>query len=93
MENKYRWRLNLKSINDNFKNNLSQFPPIKSTFDNPTYFIGGGNSVFLKPEDHEDIKKIFPSATFEYIPGAGHWLHAEKPNEFLKLVSQFLATV
>lgn len=93
VDNKYRWRLNLKSINDNFKNHLSQFPPIQSTFDGPTYFIGGGDSVFLRPADHENIKKIFPSATFDYIAGAGHWLHAEKPNEFLKLVTQFLVNI
>lgn len=69
------------------------FPSVQSTFEGPTYFIGGGNSTFLKPSQHETIKQIFPSVKFDYIPGAGHWLHAEKPNEFLKLVTQFLATV
>uniref|UniRef100_A0A2S2PR79 sn-1-specific diacylglycerol lipase ABHD11 n=1 Tax=Schizaphis graminum TaxID=13262 RepID=A0A2S2PR79_SCHGA len=90
---KYKWRINLESINVNFKNNIAVFPPVQSTFDGQTYFIGGGDSVFLKPSDHDTIKQIFPSAKFEYIAGAGHWLHAEKPHEFLKLVSQFLATV
>ncbi|XP_060878747.1 protein ABHD11-like [Metopolophium dirhodum] len=90
---KYKWRINLESINVNFKNNIAVFPPIESTYDGPTYFIGGGDSVFLKPTDHEAIKQIFPSVKFDYIPGAGHWLHAEKPHEFLKLVTQFLATV
>lgn len=89
---KYQWRLNLESINVNFKN-LAVFPSVQSTYSGPTYFIGGGDSVFLKPEHHEAIKEIFPSATFDYIAGAGHWLHAEKPHEFLKLVTQFLATV
>lgn len=93
MDDKFRWRFNLESINVNFENYISLFPPIQSTYQGPTYFIGGGNSVFLKPDQHEAIKLIFPLAKFDYIPGAGHWLHAEKPTEFLKLVSQFLATV
>lgn len=93
MDNKYRWRINLESINVNFKDNISQFPSVHSKFYGPTYFIGGGNSPFLKQEHHELIKQIFPAVKFDYIPGAGHWLHAEKPNEFLNLVTQFLATV
>lgn len=93
MDNKNRWRINLESINATFKENIGRFPTINSTFSGPTYFIGGGNSAFLKQSDHEPIKRIFPSVKFDYIPGAGHWLHAEKPNEFLKLVTEFLATV
>lgn len=93
VHDKFRWRINLESISDNFNDHISLFPPVQSVYQGPTYFIGGGNSLFLKPEHHETIKLIFPSAKFDYIPGAGHWLHAEKPNEFLKLVTQFLATV
>lgn len=93
VDDTYRWRINLESINVNFKHNIALFPPVQSTFSGPTYFIGGGNSVFLQPKDHEAIKKIFPSARFDYIPDAGHWLHAEKPKEFLQLVTQFLASV
>lgn len=93
VDNKYRWRINLDSINVNFRDNLARFPTVQSTYNGPTYFIGGGNSTFLKREHHEDIKEIFPLVKIDYIPGAGHWLHAEKPNEFLKLVTQFLATL
>jgi len=38
-----------------------------------------------------EIKKIFPLAGLKTIPGASHWLHAEKPYELLKLVQIFLA--
>lgn len=94
VDNSYRWCLNLESINVNFKNNLALFPPIQSMFHGPTYFIAGKNSTFLNPAHHEIIKQdIFPSAKFEYILDTGHMLHFDKPNEFLKLVSQFLATV
>jgi abhydrolase domain-containing protein 11 len=93
VDNKYQWRLNLESISVNFLNHIARFPPLPSTFNGPTYFIAGGNSNFLKKEHHELIKEIFPLVKIDYIPGANHWLHAEKPNEFLKLVTQYLATV
>jgi len=55
-----------------------------------TLFIRGGNSGYVKDEDFEDIRGIFPEATFETIVGAGHWLHAEKPKEFYQRVINFL---
>lgn len=70
------------------------FPPVQSMFYGPTYFIAGKNSTFVNPDHHEIIKQsMFPSAKFEYIPDASHCVHTDKPNEFLKSVSQFLATV
>lgn len=80
-------------MKDNFKNYLALFPSVQSTFDGSIYFIGGANSSFLKPTDHEAIRQIFSSAKFDYIPDTGHWVHAENTNEFLKRVTQFLVTV
>lgn len=34
---------------------------------------------------------LFPNAAFARIAGAGHWVHAERPDEFLALVEPFLA--
>jgi pimeloyl-ACP methyl ester carboxylesterase len=33
---------------------------------------------------------MFSKAKFAKIPGAGHWLHAEKPREFETAVRVFL---
>ncbi|HBB82087.1 MAG TPA: alpha/beta hydrolase, partial [Sulfitobacter sp.] len=40
----------------------------------------------------EPIKALFPQARFAKIPGAGHWLHAEKPREFEATLRIFLNT-
>ncbi|KAL0266382.1 UNVERIFIED_CONTAM: hypothetical protein PYX00_008934 [Menopon gallinae] len=88
---KYKWRVNLDSIISNFQTNISSFPPVGSAqFIGPTLFIGGGNSDYLRKEEESGIKKLFPNASFSYIPEAGHWVHAEKPEEFLKIVTTFL---
>ena len=33
---------------------------------------------------------MFPNARLVVIPGAGHWVHAEQPQAFFKVVSEFL---
>ena len=36
-------------------------------------------------------RERFPAAEFRYVPGAGHWVHSQKPKEFLDLLIPFLA--
>ena len=53
-------------------------------------FLGGGESDYIAPGHRERIKALFPAAHFARIPGAGHWLHAEKPREFEAAVRTWL---
>lgn len=45
---------------------------------------------FCREDDYPLIKKIFPKAQFIVIPGAGHWVHSERPSEFLEALCNFL---
>ena len=54
-------------------------------FQGPTVFIRGGDSDYILDEDLELIQRHFPQAELKTIPDAGHWLHAEKPEQFLEL--------
>ncbi|XP_011506252.1 PREDICTED: alpha/beta hydrolase domain-containing protein 11-like [Ceratosolen solmsi marchali] len=88
---KYKWRLNLKVLEDNFPTRIAVFPLEKNkAYNGPTLFIGGSESDYLKESDHSLIKTIFPFAKFQYITGAGHWVHADKPSEFLKCLTTFI---
>ena len=42
----------------------------------------------FKPLINLNIKQsfLFFSSRFEYIDGAGHWVHSQKPKEFLDIV-------
>lgn len=48
------------------------------------------SSMFYRSEDHDEIKRLFPAAEFETVPGAGHWVHADKPNELLGIIKEFI---
>ena len=85
-----RWRLNLDVLAAEMPKILS-FPGVSGRYDGPTLFLSGGASDYVLPEHRPTIKTLFPAARFAKIPGAGHWLHAEKPAEFMAAVATYLA--
>jgi pimeloyl-ACP methyl ester carboxylesterase len=76
-----RWRLNLDALADQMPEIMS-FPQIEGQWDGPALFLAGAASDYVLPEHRDQIRALFPQAKFARIPGAGHWLHAEKPREF-----------
>lgn len=88
-DGKYEWKLNLMGIEPNLSDIVNGFS-LSTRFNKETLFIKGGNSDYIQNEDIPTILSSFPQAKFETIPDAGHWVHADKPNEFLNIVSNFL---
>ena len=88
-EGHFDWKLNLNSIKANFP---LLFAGIKSDrqYEGSTLFVRGEMSDYIKEEDIPDIRKLFTNVKIETIPGASHWVHADKPEEFLKLVIEFI---
>ncbi|KNG95190.1 alpha/beta fold hydrolase [Pseudaestuariivita atlantica] len=84
-----RWRLNLDTLAAEMPKILS-FPEISGTYTGPTLFLSGADSTYVTREHRPRILELFPSARFAKIPGAGHWLHAEKPREFEAAARAFL---
>jgi len=85
-----RWRLNLDVLAAEM-DKIIGFPDVAGQFTGPTLFLSGGLSDYVQREARSAIKDLFPAAKFAKIPGAGHWLHAEKPREFTAAVSAFLS--
>ena len=84
------WKLNIDVLATEMPKIIG-FPDLDGTFDGPTLFLSGANSDYVKSEYRPEIKRLFPNAKFAKIPGAGHWLHAEKPREFEASVAAFLS--
>jgi esterase len=87
-----RWRLNLPVI-ERFMPEISGFPEIAvgRAYAGPALFIGGAASSYIRPEHRPTIERLFPDARIVHIPDAGHWVHAERPRQFLEAVTPFLA--
>lgn len=84
-----RWLLNLDVL-EAFMPEIVSWPDPVGQFSGPTFFLSGAQSNYVKREDRDTIKALFPRARFAPIPGAGHWLHAEKPREFEAAMRAFL---
>lgn len=86
------WSVNLDALERHVESILG-FPhvPVGRAFTGPTLFVAGGRSDYLRPDHAGEIGRLFPHATIETIPDAGHWVHAEAPAAFLRTVSRFLA--
>ncbi|KAH3891471.1 protein ABHD11-like isoform X1 [Dreissena polymorpha] len=88
--NKFSWKCNLDSIINNFPD-LASFPSFdQSQYYGGTLFIGGSNSDYIIEENIPQIKKFFPLAEIRHIEGAGHWVHSDKPAQFITAVNKFL---
>lgn len=83
------FRFNLKALLNN-SHEIGKPLPEATTFDKPTLFLRGQKSNYILDSDTVLIKKHFPNAEIKTINNAGHWLHAEKPTDFITAVLEFL---
>ena len=86
---RFHWKIDLDAIIKNY-DELTKSIVVKHRFDKRTCFIRGGRSNYIQDEDLPFIKKMFPQAEIVTISSAGHWVHADAPEEFLKIVTDFL---
>ncbi len=82
-------RLNLEVLKDKIEE-VGKALPSKMHCEKPTLFIKGEKSGYITKDDENLILHHFPNAEIISIPGAGHWVHAEKMPEFYSEVMRFI---
>lgn len=87
-EGGFRWKMNLPLLHKEYLNIVAAVES-DHPIDVDTLFIYGTKSKYITPPEIEGIQEMFPEAQFEEVD-AGHWIHAEKPDELLSLVKNFL---
>ncbi|HEY9078776.1 alpha/beta fold hydrolase [Magnetovibrio sp.] len=90
-ETGFRWRINLAAL-DAGMDQIADFPAPDhhQSYNNRTLFVAGARSDYIQPHHLADITRLFPKADIAHIPDAGHWLHAEAPEVFLRELTAFL---
>jgi pimeloyl-ACP methyl ester carboxylesterase len=83
------FRFNLKVLSTKMEE-VGENIGSNATYEGPTLFLRGDKSEYITPEDTTEIKKHFPRATVETIADAGHWLHAENPEQFFEYSYKFM---
>lgn len=86
----FEWRLNIPVFLETLEN-IGDGIPEGSRFYGPTLFVRGGASNYIRPDELPHLHEYFPSALMHTIEDAGHWVHADKPDQLFETVSTFLA--
>lgn len=84
-----RWKMNLEALRAQMQQ-LTGWPGGGTPFTGPALFLHGGDSPYVEAAGRAAIRTLFPQAEIACLPGAGHWLHAEKPAEVAGRVAAFL---
>lgn len=84
----FRWKMNLDVITKNYLE-LTKGLDTQGVFDKPALFIKSNRSGYVTEKDALQIKLMFPQAEIIGLD-VGHWIHAETPREFSRIVMDFL---
>jgi len=84
---KLEWRMNIPVLEREMGNVLVGLPD-EEVF-TPTLFIRGLSSDYILDEDITLLENRFPDMQLVSIENAGHWVHAEAPEEFIEAVLSF----
>ncbi|MEA5139361.1 alpha/beta fold hydrolase [Arcicella rigui] len=87
--NEFDWRINLPVITQNI-DVVGHELQNEQTVEKPALFIRGSESHYIQPEDERKIWELFPNYELETIEGAGHWVQADKPKEFIEILTRFV---
>ncbi|XP_004630627.1 protein ABHD11 [Octodon degus] len=90
VKERFGWRVNLDALAQHMDKILA-FPQRQESYSGPTLFLLGGDSAFVQPSHHPEMKRLFPRAQMQTVPNAGHWVHADRPQDFMAAVKGFLA--
>ncbi len=66
--------------------------PKSPQWNGPTLFIKGEHSRYLNRHNIPVAEAFFPNMRLETLD-TGHWVHAEKPSETVKLIEDFVKGV
>lgn len=87
---RFDWRVNLAVIKRDYAF-IAKAPNLSKVFSAPTLFVRGGASDYILQEHEGVIHQYYSDVSIVTIEGAGHWLHAETPQEFWAALSGFLS--
>nr|XP_034996039.1 protein ABHD11 isoform X2 [Zootoca vivipara] len=88
-EDRFVWRVNLDAVSQHL-GELMGFPHFQVDYLGLTLFLGGSRSGYISSDDYPEIDRLFPEAEIQYVPDAGHWVHADQPQEFIAAICNFL---
>lgn len=88
-DGRFAWRVCLQVLIDNYRV-VSDAVTLGIPYTGPSLFLAGGRSPFRLMADEALIRASFPSAQFSTIADAGHLVHFEQRDAFVRAIDGFL---
>jgi pimeloyl-ACP methyl ester carboxylesterase len=85
----YHWQVNLDTIRRNYQ--FISGAVTDGTYREASLFVRGVNSDYIQDADWDEVLECFPLAQLKTIPNAGHWVHIQARQLFVKTVLDYLA--
>ena len=86
-EGGFRWTVNLPLLEESLPHIFAQVPPPdEPAWPGPALFLRGESSRFVGEDDLDLIRRFFPKAELETVAGAGHNVHFDKKEAFVRRV-------
>jgi pimeloyl-ACP methyl ester carboxylesterase len=97
-DNTFAWKLNVEAISKALPAMMGPIPLDKILGDKPltefpVLFIKGEYSNYLSTDQTDLLLKYFPGAQIKIVSGANHWVHSEQPEQFMKILDEFLLCI
>ncbi|QRZ61832.1 alpha/beta fold hydrolase [Rothia sp. ZJ932] len=86
----FYWEPNLGMLRENLDAIMGWDAPDEEPFAGQVLWVAGGNSNYIQPEDTPTMRALFPKVRKITVKGAGHWVHADKPDAVIEILSVFL---
>jgi pimeloyl-ACP methyl ester carboxylesterase len=95
----WRWQANLGLIAADAaqgrQSRIAGWPDVAGEvrpFEGPVLWIAGGESRYVKDEDSDVMRSLFPRTRQLTIKGASHWVHTDAPDVVVAALRRFIRT-
>ncbi|MFP4363825.1 MAG: alpha/beta fold hydrolase [Spirochaetia bacterium] len=90
--NSYQWVFHVDNLIE-LKSELFSPLEINGKYKGSSLFIQAEVNPFLTDKEFETINNAFPNSEVQTMNKAGHWMHAERPEETASAIGGFLASL
>jgi pimeloyl-ACP methyl ester carboxylesterase len=87
----WRWQVNLDVLGRDL-DALSGWPADRleglAPYDGPVVWVAGGESGYVRDDHEAEMRRLFPHTRKIVVKGAGHWVHAQRPEVVVEILRQ-----
>jgi pimeloyl-ACP methyl ester carboxylesterase len=88
------WQVNLEVLGRDL-DALSGWPADRleglAPFEGPVLWVAGADSGYVRGEQEAEMRRLFPHTRKIIVKGAGHWVHAQRPEVVVEVLRQLAA--